>query len=253
MKSGWGEDDTADTPDQHEETKAEGESKTPEGVEDAEKSPDAAVGELGEGKEEEKETITLKEYEEQLKAKSLTNVVQRPEVDMGQFEGLTVYAKVEEGTGLEAAETTKPKKTKGKGKKDGKREVIPTSFRVGDPVRRGRGRGTGRGAPGGRLDREGWTHSGEEFTPKQDWGGGDGVGDSQPIGYRGSSSYRTDRGYEGEGGYVGYGGYRNSYGGRGRSGGGRRGGYRGSEGFEFENKQTPLDMADTKTFPALTA
>ena len=70
------------------------------------------------------QTLTLKEYEEKLKTKSLTNVVQRPEVDMGQFEGLTVFKKIDEGTGLETLEQARPKRTRSKGKKEGKREVL---------------------------------------------------------------------------------------------------------------------------------
>lgn len=247
-KGNWGEEeDGGDNADQNGDTKAEqgatGETEEPEtAAEGAEKTPEGEVGEQGAAKEEEKETLTLKEYEEKLKTKSLTNVVQRPEVDMGQFEGLTVFKKIDEGTGLETLEQARPKRTRSKGKKEGKREVIPTAFRVGEPVRRGRGgRGVGRGGFGGRLDREGRTGSGEDFVSRQEsWGEGE-EGEGS-----GSGGYRAERTYSGD---RGYGGNRSGTGFRGRRGG-RRGSY-GGEGYAYENKQEPLDMADTRTFPAL--
>lgn len=71
--------------------------------------------------------MTLKEYEEKvLKTKALTNVVQRPEVDMGQFEGLTVYERAEAEEGMDSMELPKtaPKRTRSKGAdKKGKKEV----------------------------------------------------------------------------------------------------------------------------------
>ena len=121
-------------------------------------------------------------------------------------------------------------------------KVIPTAFRVGEPVRRGRGgRGVGRGGFGGRLDREGRTGSGEDFVSRQEsWGEGE-EGEGS-----GSGGYRAERTYSGD---RGYGGNRSGTGFRGRRGG-RRGSY-GGEGYAYENKQEPLDMADTRTFPAL--
>eukprot|EP00210_Caulerpa_lentillifera_P005137 g4909.t1 len=179
---------------------------------DTEESPDGE--ETGEKKEEdekkveEKQLLTLAEYEaklmmEEKKSKLIATTKKEAPVvvDTKQFDGMAELKKSKIGSGFEALEVERIRRKKEKREKEV--STVEVFFKVGEPLRRGRG---GRGRGGGRsrdFDGEApgqrWTNGAGPSTgdfPRQDSGSGNPYfrGRGRRGSYRGGRGGRSSYG-----------------------------------------------------------